>query len=170
MLTYRDTNTVYTQITQSQDSRSVRHHTDARLWVGPIPQNGRYALPLFYRDVQRLGSGVQSRVLQAHISNGRRVYQRHQRGYIINQQTVEEVGIRGFEGRQVHVFVDIRSSGVDHPHGSHTLRFQALHDMRDQARQVLVLSLQWSERCACSVQHHSIRASSKLTLIPGWFS
>lgn len=65
---------------------------------------------------------------------------------IVNQQSIEQVGVRPLQRGEVHVLVDICSTAVDHPHGSHALCFQALHDMGYETTEVLGNSLVGGER------------------------
>jgi hypothetical protein len=81
---------------------------------------------LLDRDVQSLRSGVQRRVLQANVSNRRRIYERHHLRDVIDQEAVEEVDVLGLEGGEVEVLVDVGASTVDHAQSSHALRLKAL--------------------------------------------
>ena len=124
--THRDSNAVDAKIAKSQDTRAICYNADRRRGVRPIAEYGGDGLPLLDRDVQSLGSGIQRRVLEAHVSNCRRIYEGHHLGDIINQEAVEEVDVLGFEGGEVEVFVNVGASAVDHAQSSHALSLEAL--------------------------------------------
>ena len=124
--THRDSNAIDTQIAKPQDTRTICDNANRRRGVGPIAEYGGNGLPLLDRDVQSLGPGIQSRILEAHVSNRGGVYEGHHLRDIINQEAVEEVDVLRFEVGEVEVFVDVGASAVDHAQSSHALRLEAL--------------------------------------------
>jgi hypothetical protein len=83
--------------------------------------------------------------LEADITNCRGVDQRHELLDVVDEETVEQVGVGGLETRKVEVLVDTCASTVDHSHGTHDLGIRSLHDVGDQAGEVLLDSFFWSE-------------------------
>jgi hypothetical protein len=126
LATYWNPHTIHTEITQTENTRSVGHDTDGWFRVWPVSEDGRNGPSLLDGNVQCLGMCVQRGVLQAHVSNSWCVHQRHHLGYIVDHQAVEQVGIVLFKGGEVEVFVDIRTAAIDHSQGSLALGIQTL--------------------------------------------
>lgn len=95
--TYRDTNTVDTQVTKTQDTRAISDDANLGVGVGPVAEHGADGLALLDGDVQSLGAGVEGRVLQADIANGGGVDQGHEVADVVHEQAVEEVKVLGLE-------------------------------------------------------------------------
>lgn len=136
-LTYRNSNTIHAQVTETQDTGSVSDDANFGISAGPVLQHGADRLSLLDRDIQSFGSGVNVRVLQADISNGGSVHKRHEVADVVHQKTVEQVGILGLDGGQVHVLVDVGLARIDHLHGSGALSLQAFHGMGEETGEVL---------------------------------
>ena len=136
-MTYRNPHTVDAEIPQPQNAGPVSDDADLGIGVRPVAQDRPYALSLLNRDVQGLGPRVEHRVLQAHVANGGRVDQGHQLLGVVDEQAVEEVDVLALERRQVQVPVDVGLAGADHGEGALALRPDVLHDMGDEASQVL---------------------------------
>lgn len=124
--TYWNSNTIHTEITQSQNTGSVSYDGDRWIWVRPIPKNRGNRFALLDGNVEGFRVCVQGGILQADISNCWGVHEGHQLSNVVDHEAVEEVGVLLLEGGEVKVFVDVRSTAVDHPHGSLALRFQTL--------------------------------------------
>jgi hypothetical protein len=135
--TYRDTDTVDAEITETQDARTVGDDADLRVLAGPVLQHGADGLALLDGDVQSLGAGVQGGVLQADVTDGGGVDERHELPDVIHQQAVEQVDVGVLEARQVHVLVDVGLACVDDAHGPGALGLKALHGVREEAGEVL---------------------------------
>jgi hypothetical protein len=58
---------------------------------------------------------VQRRILQTYVSNGWCIDQWHHLFDIVDQQSVEEIGVVLLQGGKVEIFVDICAPAVDHP-------------------------------------------------------
>lgn len=97
----------------------------------PIPQNRLNALALLNANIQCFRLSIQRRILKADITNGWCIDQWHELLDIVDEHTVEEVDVVGFEGREVKVLVDRGAAGIYHLHGARDLRGHGLHDMGD---------------------------------------
>lgn len=95
--TYRDTNTVDAQVTETQNSRTVSDDTDLGSLAGPIPEHCADGFALLDGDVEGFGAGVDARVLQADVTNGGSVDEGHEIADVVYEETVEEVGVLGLE-------------------------------------------------------------------------
>ena len=69
---------------------------------------------------------VEGRVLETNIADCWCIHQRHHLLDIIDEKTVEQIGVILLQARQIQVFVDRCSAGVDHAQGALALGFQAL--------------------------------------------
>lgn len=87
-------------------------------------------------DVQSLRASVQGGILQADITDGGGVDQRHQLANVVHEEAVEKVGALVLEVGQVQVLVDVGLSGVDHLHGTLALSLKRLHGMRQEASEI----------------------------------
>jgi len=135
--THRNAHAIDSEVTKAENARAVSD--DANLGgMRPIPQHGANRLCLLDRDIQRLGEGVETRILQADVANGGRINQRHEFAHVIHEDAVEQIDVLVLEIRQVEILVDVGRATADHVHDAGALRIQALHNVRDQARQVLV--------------------------------
>lgn len=148
-MTYRDADTVDTEITKTQDTRTVCN--DADLWVLELPvlQHGPDRLALLDGDVKSLGAGVEGGVLQADIADGRCVDKGHKVADVVHEEAVEEVHVLVLDCGQVEVLVDVGLAAVNHLHGASALGLEALHGVGDEAGEVLADSLLRGEREAC---------------------
>ena len=149
--TYRDANTVDTKITKTKNAGAISDDADLGVLAGPVLQNGADGLALLDGDVESLGAGVDGGVLQADITNGRCVDEGHELADVVHDEAVEEVDVLSLEAGQVQVLVDGCLTAVDHLHRSGALGLEALHDVGDEASQVLADTLLGSERQAYTV-------------------
>lgn len=138
-----DSNTVKTKVTETQDTRAISDDADLRVWVGPVLEDGLDGLSLLNRDIQGLWAGVEGGVLQANITNSRRVNEGHHLLAVIHEQAVEEIGILLFDRRQVEVLVYIGLAGANHAKGTLTSLLKVLNLVRDQASEVLLSTVFW---------------------------
>lgn len=143
--TYRNAHAIHTQVAEAQDSRPICDNANLGIGIRPVLENGADRLALFDGDVQGLGPGIQGRVLQADIADGGGVDQRHQLFGMVDKEAVEQVDILALDGRQVKVLIDAGLPGADHLERTLTLLAGVLHDVRDQAGEVLGDALGRSE-------------------------
>ncbi len=87
--TYGNAHAVDAKIAQAEDAGPVGDDADLGVGVGPVAEDGAYALALLDGDVQGLGAGVERRVLEAHVADGGRVHQGHELLGVVDQQAVE---------------------------------------------------------------------------------
>ncbi len=114
----------------------------------PIPQDSPDGLSLLDGDIECLWLGVKGRVLEADVANSWRVNEWHKLLNVVDQDAVEEINIRLLEGGEVEVFVDWSRAGVDHLHRTSDLSRHRLHDMWNEAGEVLVYTIFWGEGSA----------------------
>lgn len=88
-------------------------------------------------DVQRFGPSVQAGVLQTDVTDGGRVYQRHEVANIVHQEAVEQIGVLVLQAGKVEVLVDARLASLNHLHRSCALSLQAFHRVREETGEVL---------------------------------
>lgn len=135
--TYRNTDTIYTEITETEDARSVSDDTDFGVGTGPVAQHGANRATLLDGDVQSLRAGVEGGVLEADITDGGSIYERHEVADVVHEKAVKEVNVLALDARQVQVLVNVCLARVNHSHGAERLSLQGLHGMRDEAGEVL---------------------------------
>lgn len=143
--TYRDTDTVDAQVTETKDTRAVCHDANLGFLAGPVSEHSPDGLALLDGDVQSLGASVDARVLEADITNGGSIDEGHEVADVVDEEAVEEVGVGLLDGGEVEVLVDGSLAGVDHLHGSGALRLEALHGVGEEASEVLGGALLGSE-------------------------
>jgi hypothetical protein len=139
--TYRDTDTVDAEITETEDTRTISDDANLGVLARPVSEHSANGLSLLDGDVQSLGASVDARVLQADITNCGSVNEGHELSDVVDEETVEEVGVLVLEGGQVKVLVDGGLAGLDHLHGSGALSVEALNGVGDEASEVLVGTL-----------------------------
>jgi hypothetical protein len=144
-VTYRNADTIHAEVAQTENAGTVSDDADLGIRVGPIPENRPNGPPLLNRNVQSLRARVQRRVLEADVADGGGVHQGHQLLGIVDEQAVEQVDVLCLEVRQVQVLVDVCLARADHLQGALALTIGVLHDMGDEARQVLGDALLGSE-------------------------
>lgn len=83
--TYRDANTVDTEITKTKNTRAVSHNADLGVQARPVAQHGANGLALLDGDVQGLRAGVEGRVLEADVANGGRVDEGHELAHVVHE-------------------------------------------------------------------------------------
>lgn len=149
-MTYRDTNTVDAQVTETENAGAVGDDADLGVRAGPIPQHGADGLALLDGNVEGLGAGVDGGVLEADIANGRGIDEGHELADIVHDEAVEEVGVLVLKRGQVKVLVDGGLAGLDHLHGTGALGLEALHGVRDEAGEVLGDTLVGGEGEPCA--------------------
>ena len=64
--------------------------------------------------------------METDITDGGGIDEGHEGSDIIDQETVEEICVLGFDVGEVEVFIDGGSATIDHSHGADTLSFEAL--------------------------------------------
>jgi hypothetical protein len=143
--TYRDADTVDTKVTKTENTGTVSDDADLGVLARPVLEDSANGLALLDGDIESLGAGVDGGVLEADITNGRCVDEGHELADVVHDEAVEEVDILSLQAGQVQVLVDGGLAAVDHLHGSGALRLEALHDVRDEASQVLADTLLRSE-------------------------
>jgi len=90
-VTYRNSDSIHTEVAQSEDAGPIGHNANLGVRIWPIPEHGTNRAPLLDRDVQGLGPRVQRRILETYVTNGWRVDQGHHLLGVIDEQSVEEV-------------------------------------------------------------------------------
>lgn len=135
--TYRDTDTVHTKITETENTRAISDDTDLGVGARPVTQHGADRLALLDGDVEGLGAGVEGRVLEADIANGRRIDKWHNFADIVHDETVEEVDVLFLQRGQVEVLVDGGRARLEHLHGTGALGLEALHGVGEEPGEVL---------------------------------
>ena len=96
-------------------------------------------------DVESFGPCVDGGILQADVANGRGVDQGHQLLGVVDEQAVEEVDVLALDARQVEVLVDAGLAGADHLERTLALLGGVLHDVGNEASEVLGNALGGSE-------------------------
>jgi hypothetical protein len=154
--TYRDTNTVDAEITETENTRAISDDANLRILATPVSEHGTNGLSLLDGDVQSLRAGVDARVLQADITDCGGIDEGHELSDVVDEETVEEVGVLVLEGGQVKVLVDGGLAGLDHLHGSGALSVEALDGVGDETGEVLGSTLlgceseTWRERMSAA--------------------
>jgi hypothetical protein len=136
-LTYRNTDTVDTEITQTKNARAIGDDTNLRILARPVSEHSTDGLSLLNGDVQSLGASVDARILQADITDCGGIDEGHELSDVIDEEAVEEVGILVLEGGQVKILVDRCLTGLNHLHGSGALGLEALHGVGEETSEVL---------------------------------
>lgn len=139
--TYRDTDTVDAEITETEDTRAVSDDANLGILARPVSEHGANGLSLLDGDIQSLGAGVDAGVLQADITDCGGVDEGHELADVVDEETVEEIGILVLESGQVKVLVDGSLAGLDHLHGTGALSVEALDGVGDETGEVLVGTL-----------------------------
>lgn len=145
-MTYRNANAIDAQIAQAQDARPICHDADLGIWIWPVLEDRLYRLALLDGDVERLGAGVESRILKTHVTNGGSVHQRHELLRIVDEQAVKEVGVLVLERRQIEIAVNVGLASPDHLERTLALLARVLHDVWDKTGEVLGDALLWGKR------------------------
>jgi hypothetical protein len=143
--TYRDTDTVDTEITETEDTRAISDYANLGILARPVSEHGANGLSLLDGDVKSLGAGVDAGILQADITDCGGIDEGHELSDVVDEETVEEVGVLVLEGGQVEVLVDGCLAGLDHLHGTGALSVEALDGVGDETGEVLVGTLLGSE-------------------------
>lgn len=79
--------------------------------------------------------------METYVTNRGCVDEWHELLNIVDEHSVEKVDIAGLEGGEIEILVDWRRSCVNHFHGTLDLRIHILHDMWNEAGEVLLYSL-----------------------------
>jgi hypothetical protein len=135
--TYRDTDTVDTEITQTKDARAIGDDANLRILARPVSEHSTDGLSLLDGDVQSLGASVNARVLQADITDCGGIDEGHELSDVVDEETIEKVGVLVLESGQVKVLVDRCLAGLNHLHGSGALGLEALHSVGEETSEVL---------------------------------
>jgi hypothetical protein len=135
--TYRDADTVDTEITQTKNARAIGDDTNLRILARPVSEHSTNGLSLLDRDVQSLRASVNARVLQADITDCGGIDEGHELADVVDEETIEKVGILVLESGQVKVLVDRCLAGLNHLHGSGALGLEALHGVGEETSEVL---------------------------------
>lgn len=135
--TYRDTDTVDTEITQTKDARAIGDDANLRILARPVSEHSTDGLSLLDGDVQSLGASVNARVLQTDITDCGGIDEWHELSDVVDEETIEKVGVLVLESGQVKVLVDRCLAGLNHLHGSGALGLEALHSVGEETSEVL---------------------------------
>jgi hypothetical protein len=135
--TYRDTDTVDTEIAQTKNARAIGDDTNLGILARPVSEHSTNGLSLLDGDVQSLGASVNARVLQADITDCGGIDEGHELSDVVDEETIEKVGILVLESGQVKVLVDRCLTGLNHLHGSGALGLEALHGVGEKTSEVL---------------------------------
>lgn len=87
--------------------------------------------------------------MEAHITDGGRIYEGHEVTDVVHEQAVEEVNVLILKTRQVQVLVNVGLARLDHLHGAQGLGLERLHGMGQETSEVLGDTLLGSEGKAC---------------------
>lgn len=148
--TYRDADTVDTEITQTKNARAIGDDTNLRILARPVSEHSTNGLSLLDRDVQSLRASVNARVLQADITDCGGIDEGHELADVVDEETIEKVGILVLESGQVKVLVDRCLAGLNHLHGSGALGLEALHGVGEETSEVLGSAFLGCEGKSCT--------------------
>lgn len=84
--------------------------------------------------------------MEADVADGGGVDEGHKLAHVIHEQAVEQVEVCALDAGEVEVLVDVGLTGVNHLHGASALGLEALHDVGEEAGEVLADALFGGER------------------------